>query len=249
MNRAKEKRVVHLSSRTSLLDRTARVAQSDFPEPSGEESEGVLFSLARIVEQRDSHTAGHCERLAFTGVALGVAMGLESATLLTIYLGGYVHDVGKVSIPDAILFKPGKLTDEEWKVMQSHPVRGEAICRPLKSFRSVLPLIRSHHERMDGTGYPDRLAGDQFPVLARILQTADIYDALTNPRPYKQAYSRARALEIMEEEIDKGWRDPEITALFVRMNKRVLEKAHQRNGAPVHSMQDSLENLRQFLAH
>jgi len=91
-----------------------------------------------VVEQRDRHTAGHCERLAFSGVALGVAMGLDSASLLTLYLGGYLHDVGKVSIPDTILFKPGKLTDEEWEIMRSHPVRGEAICKPLKSFESVL---------------------------------------------------------------------------------------------------------------
>src|SRR5947199_6843932 len=109
--------------------------------------------------------------------------------------------------------------------MRSNPVRGEAICRPLKSFEQVLPLIRSHHERMDGTGYPDRLAGDRFPLLARVIQTVDIYDALTNPRPYKQAYSRTRALEIMEEETARGWRDREITSLFVKLNQRVLAKA------------------------
>jgi putative two-component system response regulator len=201
------------------------------------------------VEQRDSHTAGHCERLAFTAVALGVAMGLDSATLLTLYLGGYLHDVGKVGIPDSILFKPGPLSGDEWEMMRSHPVRGEAICRPLKSFQDVLPLIRSHHERMDGSGYPDRLAGEGFPVLARVLQTVDIYDALTNPRPYKDAYSRAKALEVLEEEAEKGWRDPEITALFVRLNKRVLERVHTYHGAlPQTSVQDSLANLQHYLA-
>jgi putative two-component system response regulator len=215
----------------------------------GDLAEGVLFSLAKVVELRDSHTAGHCERLAFSSVTLGVALGLDSASLLTLYLGGYLHDVGKVGIPDAILFKPGRLDDQEWEVMRSHPVRGVEICYPLKSLRHVLPLIRSHHERMDGTGYPDRLAGDQIPLLARVLQTVDIYDALTNPRPYKAAFTRQRALETMEEEIDKGWRDREITSRFIRLNKRVLEKI-DRYRVPISekSMRDSFGNLQQFLA-
>jgi putative two-component system response regulator len=119
----------------------------------------------------------------------------------------------------------------------------------LASFRKVLPLIRNHHERLDGTGYPDRLAGSSFPLLPRVLQTADIYDALTNPRPYKPAMPRVRALEIMEEEADKGWRDPEITARFVKLNKKVLRKIgdYSRNSSDT-CMQDSLNNLEMFLA-
>src|SRR5690242_6820502 len=113
-------------------------------------TEAVLLSLAKVVEQRDTHIAGHCERLAFIGVALGVAMRLESRDLLALYLGGYLHDVGKVGIPDSILFKPGQLSDQEWRLMRTHPVRGEEICRPAKSLKNVLPLIRHHHERMDG---------------------------------------------------------------------------------------------------
>jgi HD-GYP domain-containing protein (c-di-GMP phosphodiesterase class II) len=213
------------------------------------DSEGVLFAMAKLVEQRDRHTAGHCERLAFSSVALGVAMGLDSASLLTLYLGGYLHDIGKISIPDAILFKPGKLTEDEWEVMRSHTVRGEAICKPLKNYAPVLPLIRSHHERMDGTGYPDRLAGDDFPLLARVIQTVDIYDALTNTRPYKDPCSRMKALEIMEEETANGWRDREITAQFVRLNHRVIAKASKGIGmSSDRSMEDSLSNLRRFLA-
>jgi putative two-component system response regulator len=214
-------------------------------------TEAVLLSLAKVVEQRDSHTAGHCERLAFTGVAVGVAMKLESRHLLALYLGGYLHDVGKVGIPDSILFKPGKLSEQEWATMRTHPARGEEICRPLKSLAPVLPLIRHHHERLDGTGYPDRLAGDRIPLLARVLQVVDIYDALTNPRPYKQSYPRAKALEILEDEAGRGWRDPEITNLFVRMHKRVHSKiAEYRHLAPegVASMDQSLANLQAFLA-
>jgi putative two-component system response regulator len=211
-------------------------------------TEGMLLSLAKVVEQRDNHTAGHCERLAFTGVALGVAMRLESRSLLALYLGGYLHDVGKVGIPDSILFKPGKLSRREWETMRTHPVRGEEICRPLKSMRKVLPLIRHHHERLDGTGYPDGLRGDQVPLLARALQVVDIYDALTNPRPYKQAYSRPKALEILEDEAGRGWRDPEITGLFVRLHKRVHSKIAEYRGAAAPSMSQSLANLQEFLA-
>jgi len=215
-------------------------------------TEAVLLSLAKIVEQRDNHTAGHCERLAFTGVALGVAMRLDSRYLLSLYLGGYLQDVGKVGIPDSILFKPGKLSDEEWETMRTHPARGEEICRPLKSLENVLPLIRHHHERLDGTGYPDRLSGDDIPLLARVLQVVDIYDALTNPRPYKQAYARPKALEILEQEAECGWRDREITRIFVRMHKRVHAKISEYHpsandgGAP--SIGQSLANLQSFLA-
>jgi putative two-component system response regulator len=246
MNRAKQKNIAHVTPRAPV----ECPPESPLEEESAErEMQGVLLSLAKVVEQRDSHTAGHCERLAFTAVALGVAMGLDSADLLTLYLGGYLHDVGKVGIPDRILFKPGPLTAEEWEIMRTHPVRGETICRPLSSFRQVLPLIRSHHERLDGTGYPDGLAGDRFPLLARVIQTVDIYDALTNPRSYKEPYTRIRALEILEEETARGWRDPEMTALFVRLNKRVLSKINTYASTPAEpSMPDSLHKLEEFLA-
>src|SRR4029078_10421926 len=123
-----------------------------------------------------------------------------------------------------ILFNPGKLTDSEWDTMRTHTVRGEEICRPLASFLQVLPLIRGHHERMDGTGYPDRLAGDEFPLLPRVLQTVDIYDALTNPQQNKQTFPHHRALAIIEEETDRGWSNAEVTSRFVRLNRRVLDK-------------------------
>ena len=242
-------RVKHKTSVPAKTVSPGSPASEDERAFSGQIAEGVLFSLAKVVEQRDSHTAGHCERLAFTGVALGVAMGLDSASLLTLYLGGYLHDVGKVGIPDRILFKPGRLDDDEWETMRTHTVRGEDICRPLQSFRDVLPLIRSHHERLDGSGYPDGLAGAEVPLLPRVLQTVDIYDALTNPRPYKQAFTRQHALDILEEETTKGWRDPEITSRFVRLNRRVLEKidTFSRAASDI-SMHDSLSNLQHYLA-
>ena len=130
--------------------------------PTGD-TEAVMLSLAKVVAERDNHTAGPCERLAFTGVALGVAMKLDSRSLLALYQARYLHDVGKVGIPDSILFRPGKLSDKEWETMRTHPVLGGEICPPLKSLRHVLPLIRHHHERLDGTGYPDGLRGPPSP--------------------------------------------------------------------------------------
>ena len=157
-----------------------------------------------------------------------------------------MHDVGKVGVPDSVLFKPGKLTEEEWEIMRAHPVRGEEICRPLKSLRTVLPLIRHHHERWDGSGYPDGLRGTEIPLLARVLQVVDIYDALTHPRPYKHAYSSAHALDILQEETDRGWRDSEIASLFIRMHRNMLAKIADPcagDSAGTVSIGESLRNL------
>lgn len=216
-----------------------------------EETEGILFALAQAVEQRDHPTAGHCERLAFFSVALGVAMRLDRGSLLTLYRGGYLHDVGKVGIPDSILIKPGELTAEEWVVMRSHTTRGEEICRHMKTLRPVLPMIRHHHERWDGTGYPDGLRGEQIPLLARVLQIADIYDALTNPRPYKRPYPAERALEIIRQETARGWRDPQIVETFLRLHRDVITKIADYTAQAdrnQQSMRESLANLQRFLS-
>jgi putative two-component system response regulator len=243
--------------RAAVCDGTGATGLRDVPRPDAplvstvpfSEMEGVLYSLARMVEQRDRHTAGHCERLAFSGVALGVAMQLDSASLLLLYVGGYLHDIGKVGIPDSVLFKPGKLTGPEWEIMRTHPVRGEEICAPLKSLRGVLPLIRHHHERWDGTGYPDGLRKIEIPLLARVLQMVDIYDALTHPRPYKHAYTSAHALEILQEETGRGWRDPEISSLFIRVHEQMLAKVAERydGDAALGEIGDSLRNLQTHL--
>lgn len=207
-----------------------------------DETEAIVFALAQAVEQRDHNTAGHCERMAFISVALGVMVGVEQAALVTLYRGGFLHDVGKVGIPDSILFKPGKLTAEEWVTMRSHPARGVEICRHLKSLQPVLPLIRHHHERWDGSGYPDGLRGEQIPLLARVLQLADIYDALTSPRSYKRAFPPREALRIMEEETARGWRDPDLVSLFLLLHQQVLAQLHATDGSLL-AIQDSLATL------
>ena len=208
-----------------------------------EEAETILFALAQSVEQRDKYTGAHCERLATYSIALGRALGLPKQDQLALYRGGYLHDIGKIGIPDAILFKRGLLTDDEWQTMRLHTIRGEEICRPMKTLAPVLPIIRSHHERWDGTGYPDRLCGEEIPLLARILQVADIYDALMTARPYKPAFSQQHALEIMLEEARRGWRDPELVPLFAEICRK--PNADEVSSVPGNvSMQESLENMR-----
>jgi len=202
-----------------------------------EEAETILFALAQTVEQRDVYTGQHCQRLAVASVMLGEALGLSPADLTALHRGGYLHDIGKISIPDAILFKQGLLSEQEWEVMRSHPIRGEEICRPMKSLWPVLPIIRNHHERWDGTGYPDGLAGEDIPLLARILQVADIYDALITERPYKPALSSDQAFALMEEEVRRGWRDPELVPLFVSVMQ-------SKNAAELPAIDPSLENMR-----
>ena len=182
-----------------------------------ERAESVLFALARCIEGKDPNTEGHCERLSGYSVRLGEEIGLTEDQLVALRRAGIVHDIGKVAVPETILLKPGRLTPEEFRVIQQHPVLGERICAPLKSFRLVLPIIRHHHEKLDGSGYPDGLKGEEIPLTARVLQIVDVYDALTTQRPYKRAFSRAEALEMMEEEVKKGCWDAGIFQAFCKM--------------------------------
>jgi putative two-component system response regulator len=182
-----------------------------------EHAEVVLFSLARSIEARDTYTRGHCERLADMSVRLGAKLGLSEDELKALRRAGIVHDIGKVVVPDAILLKPGPLSGGEREVMRKHPVVGEEICAPLRTFRLVLPIIRHHHERHDGSGYPDGLRGWQIPVTAAVLQLADVYDALTTDRPYRQASASEVALRIMYEECERGWWDRKLLDSFTEM--------------------------------
>ncbi len=175
----------------------------------------VLFSIARAVESRDPNTGDHCERLVLLGKAFGEFLNLSRAEVRDLMWGGYLHDIGKVGIPDQVLLKTGKLTAEEWEIMRQHVLIGEKICQPLRTMRGVVPIIRHHHERWDGSGYPDGLVGNQIPYLAQIFQLIDIYDALTSERPYKRAFSPEESLQLMAEETAKGWRSPELMKLFV----------------------------------
>ncbi len=192
-----------------------------------ENAEAVLFSLAHSIEARDPYTHGHCERLAEMSARMGERLGVPEEQIKALRRAGVVHDIGKVAVPDSILLKPGPLTGDETKVMQKHPLVGERICAPLKTFRLVLPIIRHHHEKHDGSGYPDGLAGEEIPLTARILQLSDVYDALTTDRPYKVAFAPEVALDLMEDEAERGWWDRGLFEAF-----REMIRLHHKELAP-----------------
>jgi putative two-component system response regulator len=178
-------------------------------------AESLLFALARMVEAKDENTGDHCSRLAHGSVVFGTALGLNEEQLLALRRGGVLHDIGKLGIPDSILLKNGPLTDEEWVLMRQHTVIGARLCSGLNSMKLTVPIIRHHHERWDGSGYPDGLKGEEIPYLARIFQIVDVYDALASVRPYKPAWPHEKIIAAMEEETRKGWRDPELMAVFL----------------------------------
>ncbi len=191
-------------------------------------AETVLCSLARSIEAKDPCTEGHCDRLAHYSVALAERLGLPEDQRVALRRAGIVHDIGKVAVPERILHKPGPLDPDERRIMETHPVVGEHICAPLKSFRLVLPIIRYHHERMDGSGYPDRLTNGNIPLTARVLQIVDIYDALTSERPYRKALPQAEAIAILQEEAKRGWWD----ARLLRELAGLLETSSAFASAP-----------------
>ncbi|OYW04560.1 MAG: two-component system response regulator [Acidobacteria bacterium 37-71-11] len=182
-----------------------------------DDAEKMLFAVARAVEARDEGTGDHCDRLSLLGARLGQHMGLDPESVKTLRRAGYLHDIGKIGIPDAVLLKPDKLDEAEWVVMRSHVEIGVQICAPLRTLRPVLPVIRHHHERRDGSGYPDGLSGDDIPLLARVFQVVDVFDALTNDRPYRKALSAEDALAVQREETARGWWDREVLEAFAVM--------------------------------
>ena len=190
-----------------------------------ETAESVLCTLGLSVESRDPYTEGHCERLAENASNLGRHLLLEEDEIIALRRGGYLHDLGKIAVPDEILKKGADLTPDEWLVMKRHPITGENICRPLKSLRLVLPVIRNHHEHFNGSGYPDGLSGQQIPLLARILQVVDVYDALRTARPYKPALNHEQAAITMREEARKGLWDDELVVEFFAMLERQRQVA------------------------
>jgi putative two-component system response regulator len=179
-----------------------------------ESAEAVLCSLGLSVESRDPYTEGHCERLARYAAEMGRHLRLDEDSIIALKRGGYLHDLGKITVPDAVLKKHANLTPEEWVIMRQHPVTGERICKPLRSLRLVLPIIRHHHEHYDGSGYPDGLKGEDIPLLARILQVVDVYDALRTARPYKPAMTHEEAENVMTDEANAGMWDPNLVEAF-----------------------------------
>ena len=186
-----------------------------------ERAEQVLMALGVAIEAKDPYTEGHCDRISRFSVIFGKALGLDRDELRALAIAGSVHDIGKVAIPDDILRKPGPLLPEEWKIMREHTVIGERICMPLRSFHLVSRIIRHHHEKLDGTGYPDGLKGDQIPKLAKVLQLTDVFDALTTDRPYRRGVSVEEALAQIRKEVEMGWWDKAMFQTFAALAEQL----------------------------
>jgi putative two-component system response regulator len=192
-----------------------------------ESAESLFLTLGRIIEARDPYTEDHCDRLAQYASALGTALNLDRADLDALYRGAFLHDVGKIAIPDRVLLKKGRLTAKEFAIMKQHPVIGDDLCRTVRSFHAVRPIVRHHHERLDGRGYPDGLAGDQIPLLARIVGVVDVFDALTSDRPYRAALGVDVAVQMMRDDAKAGWCDPALLDAFIEVLRNTTVGARQ----------------------
>jgi putative two-component system response regulator len=185
----------------------------------------VLAGIALVVENRDAYTGHHGCRVAETALRVGRGLGLRDEDLKALRLGALFHDLAKIAVPDAVLRKPGPLTPEEYTVMKSHPCVGANLCRPLRTMEKIIPIIRHHHEKLDGSGYPDGLRGNEIPLIVRIVSVVDVYDALTTDRPYRTAYSAVEALRLLRGEVEKGWWDADVVDCWARLLETPTEKA------------------------
>jgi putative two-component system response regulator len=191
-------------------------------------AESLFLTLGRIVEARDPYTEGHCERLAHYATALGAALQLTATDLDALYRGAFLHDIGKIGIPDRILLRKGKLSSRDYEVMKQHPVIGDALCATLRSLDAVRPIVRHHHERLDGRGYPDGLSGDAVPLLAQIVSVVDVFDALTTDRPYRRALHPEAAYRLLREQARGGWCPEHLVERFIEMHRAGAGSALRR---------------------
>jgi putative two-component system response regulator len=196
-----------------------------------ESASNVVFALARAIEAKDNYTQGHGERVAVYAVQLAEHVGCPPPEVEQVRKGGILHDVGKIGCPDAILNKPGPLTPEEFEVVKRHPMHGWDICRHLKSVADALPCIRWHHEKLDGSGYPDGLGANEIPRAVRIMSIADVYDALATARAYKPAFDDETCFRILNDEADRGWWDKELVCAFCEMRRAQQAAANREKVA------------------
>lgn len=185
-------------------------------------ADAIIVSLARTIEARDPYTQGHCERLARFSAALGERIGLSTPELAALHRGAFLHDIGKIGVPDGVLLKAGRLTPEEFGLMQRHTIIGDELCGSLLSLQPVRPIIRHHHERLDGSGYPDGLVGGEISLLTQIVSIVDTYDAITTVRPYQRSRTPEVAYAELLEEAGRGWRDRALVGEFIAMARSGL---------------------------
>jgi putative two-component system response regulator len=203
-------------------------------------AESVILSLALTIEARDPYTRGHCQRLAAYASLIGERIGASDEQLSALHRGGYLHDVGKIGVPDAVLFKPSALTPEEYDVLKRHTVIGDRLCGDLRALALVRPIVRHHHERLDGSGYPDGLRGDAVPLLAQIISIVDEYDAITTSRPYRQALPPERAFDELAKDVRGGLLNPDLVEILHGVGLEIIGAAAAEADALAAAMAISL---------
>lgn len=177
----------------------------------------IVVSLAVMIESRDGFKEGHCHRIANYATSLGRTLQLSANDLQALHRGGFLHDIGMLTIPEPVLHKSGKLTPEEFELVKSHTIIGGSLVHSLRSLQPVEPIIRHHHERFDGSGYPDGLRGDQIPLLAQIIGLVDVYDAVTTQRPYQDAMSVEEGVAVLRAHASRGWKRPDLVEQFAKL--------------------------------
>jgi putative two-component system response regulator len=177
----------------------------------------IITTLATMIEARDGHSEGHCHRMANFAAALGRRLNLDADDLQALRRGGMLHDIGMLAIPESVILKSGPLDPSEFDVVKTHTTVGDSLCSNLRSLQSVRPIVRHHHERRDGSGYPDQLHGDEIPLLAQIISIVDVYDAVTTRRAYQTSRSAEEAIGVLRAEVERGWRSHDLVEEFATL--------------------------------
>ncbi len=227
---------IHLpASDEEMLARLRNAVRAKHATDSLEDANIVVTSLANAVEGRDKYTCGHIERVAMYAVEIGKHFDLTTDELNALRIGAMVHDIGKVSVPDQILNKPGRLDDDEMRLMQRHPLVGYDILQPMRTFRTALPIVRWHHERPNGTGYPDGLGGEDLPLQPRIVAVADCFDAISTDRPYRSAMPMSKCKDLLRELAEKDDLDPKVVGVLLDILAQGEQARAARSSAAVSS--------------
>jgi putative two-component system response regulator len=203
--------------REGLLVRVRSLARLKQYTDDLDSAASILMTLSSMIEARDGHSEGHCYRMAHYATRLGRALLLDNRDLGALYRGGFLHDIGMLAIPDVVLRKTGPLDPAEYELIKSHTIVGDELCRNLRSLRSVRPVVRHHHERLDGTGYPDGLRGAEVPLLAQIVGVADVYDAVTTQAPHQSAQTVDHAVRVLRDQVAAGWKNRDLVETFIEL--------------------------------
>ena len=202
---------------TELLTRVDAVVKVKRYTDDLDSAASIVTTLATMIEARDGHSEGHCHRMANYATALGRRLNLDADDLQALRRGGMLHDIGMLAIPESVILKSGPLDQTEFDVVKTHTTVGDSLCSNLRSLQSVRPMVRHHHERRDGTGYPDRLHGNEIPLLAQIIGIVDVYDAVTTRRAYQPSRTADEAIGVLRSEVEKGWRSHDLVEEFVTL--------------------------------